>query len=93
MTASAFSLIASKSLKISDISPAVDQHAGVPSYHQLLAHGLHVLENLVLDDVADGDCELIALPLKLRRVDSSPMRAILRELIPHPRPFPEGTRE
>ena len=27
--------------------------------------GLRVLENLVLDDVPEGDYELIALPLKL----------------------------
>ena len=35
------------------------------SHQQLLAHDMRVLENLVLDDVAPGDYELIALPLKL----------------------------
>jgi len=53
----------------------------LPSHHQLLAHGLRVLENLVLDDVAEGDYELIALPLKLTRADASPVRAVLRELL------------
>ena len=43
-------------------------------------HGLRVLENLVLDDVAEGDYELIALPLKLTEADASPVRAILRAL-------------
>ena len=49
--------------------------------HQVLRRrGLRVLENLVLDAVAEGDYELIALPLKLVEADASPVRAILREL-------------
>ena len=51
MTASASSFLASKSLKVRDISPAVDERALVfpgdttysldlPSHHQLLAHGV-----------------------------------------------------
>jgi len=49
--------------------------------HQvLLGRGLRVLENLVLDDVAEGDYELIALPLKLATADASPVRAVLRAL-------------
>ena len=51
------------------------------------------LECLVLDDVPEGDYELIALPLKLMRADASPVRAILRELAPHPSPLPKGARE
>ena len=46
--------------------------------------GLRVLENLVLDDVPEGDYELIALPLKLISADASPVRAVLRELPPAP---------
>jgi arylformamidase len=52
----------------------------LPSHHQLLEHGLRVLENLVLDDVPAGDYELIALPLKLMTADASPVRAVLRAL-------------
>jgi len=49
--------------------------------HQVLRRrGLRVLENLVLDDVPEGDYELIALPLKLASADASPVRAILRAL-------------
>jgi arylformamidase len=49
--------------------------------HQVIRRrGLRVLENLVLDDVAEGDYELIALPLKLMTADASPVRAVLREL-------------
>jgi arylformamidase len=51
--------------------------------HQVIRRlGLRVLENLVLDDVPEGDYELIALPLKLVSADASPVRAILRELQP-----------
>ena len=51
--------------------------------HQVVRRrGLRVLENLVLDDVAEGDYELIALPLKLMGMDASPVRAVLRELAP-----------
>jgi arylformamidase len=49
--------------------------------HQVLRRrDLRVLENLVLDDVPEGDYELIALPLKLMEADASPVRAVLREL-------------
>ncbi len=47
--------------------------------HQVLRRrDLRVLENLVLDDVPEGDYELIALPLKLTTADASPVRAVLR---------------
>jgi arylformamidase len=49
--------------------------------HQVVRRrGLRVLENLLLDDVAEGDYELIALPLKLTTACASPVRAVLREL-------------
>jgi arylformamidase len=48
--------------------------------HQVLRQrGLRVLENLLLDEVPEGDYELIALPLRLTTADASPVRAILRE--------------
>jgi len=50
------------------------------SHQQLLAHDMRVLENLVLDEVDEGDYELIALPLKLAHADASPVRAVLRSL-------------
>lgn len=76
-------LLAGKNITLIGIdTPSVDPATSqdLPSHHQLLAHGLRVLENLVLDEVAEGDYELIALPLKLTRADASPVRAILREL-------------
>jgi arylformamidase len=49
--------------------------------HQVIRRrGLRVLENLVLDEVPQGDYELIALPLKLTTADASPVRAVLRSL-------------
>jgi arylformamidase len=52
----------------------------LPSHQVIRQRGLRVLENLVLDDVPEGDYELIALPLKLMTADASPVRAVLREL-------------
>lgn len=50
------------------------------SHQTIRQRGLRVLENLLLDDVPEGDYELIALPLKLTTADASPVRAVLREL-------------
>lgn len=63
-------------------TPSVDpaDSQTLPSHQRLLAYDMRVLECLVLDDVPEGDYELIALPLKLMRADASPVRAILREL-------------
>ncbi|MBS0455468.1 MAG: arylformamidase [Proteobacteria bacterium] len=52
----------------------------LPSHQTIRRHDMRVLENLVLDDVPEGDYELIALPLKLVSADASPVRAVLREL-------------
>jgi arylformamidase len=50
------------------------------AHHAVRAHGLAILEGVVLDEIAPGDYELIALPLKLAGMDASPVRAILRAL-------------
>ena len=50
------------------------------SHQTIRQRGLRVLENLLLDEVPEGDYELIALPLKLTTADASPVRAVLREL-------------
>ncbi len=63
-------------------TPSVDpaNSQDLPSHQQLHRLNLRVLENLVLDEVPEGDYELIALPLKLTHADASPVRAILRSL-------------
>jgi arylformamidase len=41
---------------------------------------MSILEGIALDDVPEGDYELIALPLKLADLDAAPVRAVLRDL-------------
>ncbi|RMC96160.1 arylformamidase [Aquitalea palustris] len=53
------------------------------AHHAVARHGMAILENLYLDEIAAGDYELIALPLKLINLDASPVRAVLRT-IPSP---------
>ncbi len=49
--------------------------------HQMLArHDMANLEGLVLEHVTPGDYELIALPLRIRDADASPVRAVLRTI-------------
>ena len=60
------------------IDPAASKD--LPSHQVIRRRGLRVLENLVLDEVPEGDYELIALPLKLVTADASPVRAVLRQL-------------
>ena len=60
--------------------PSVDHltSKNLPIHHALDAAGLVILENLDLRAVAPGVYELIALPLKIRDGDGSPVRAVLR---------------
>jgi arylformamidase len=51
-------------------------------HHVLHEGGVAILENIDLSQVPPGDYELIALPLRIVDGDSSPVRAILRELPP-----------
>jgi arylformamidase len=49
--------------------------------HKMLArYGMANLEGIVLTNVAEGDYELIALPLRIKGGDASPVRAVLRVL-------------
>ena len=63
-------------------TPSVDppESAGLEAHHALARGGVAILEGLVLDGVAEGVYELIALPLKLSGLDASPVRAVLRSL-------------
>lgn len=60
------------------IDPASSKR--LDSHQVIRRRDMRVLENLVLDDVPEGDYELIALPLKLMSADASPVRAVLRSL-------------
>jgi arylformamidase len=63
-------------------SPSVDRFDSkdLPVHKALHAAGIANLENLALDGVPPGRYELIALPLRLRGRDASPVRAVLRSL-------------
>lgn len=50
------------------------------AHHAVRAMRMAILEGIVLDDVPEGDYELVALPLKFAGMDASPVRAVLREL-------------
>jgi arylformamidase len=65
-------------------TPSLDPETSksLESHQRVRRHGMAILEGIVLDDVAEGDYELIALPLKIAGCDASPVRAVLRELAP-----------
>lgn len=61
-------------------TPSVDpaDSKELPAHAACLESGITILEGLVLDGVAEGAYELIALPLRLAGFEASPVRAILR---------------
>lgn len=61
-------------------TPSVDPFSSrdLAAHQRFLAHGMAILEGLVLAQVPDGVYELIALPLRLAGFDASPVRAVLR---------------
>jgi len=63
-------------------TPSVDisVEKDLVSHHAFLRRDVAILEGIVLTDVPDGVYELIALPLKLKGFDASPVRAVLREI-------------
>jgi len=63
-------------------SPSVDpfDSKDLPAHKALHEHGMSNLECLQLANVPAGRYELIALPLRLKGRDASPVRAILRTL-------------
>ncbi len=60
--------------------PSVDERESkdLPIHHELGRAGVLILESLDLRGVAPGVYELVALPLRMRGADGSPVRAVLR---------------
>ena len=60
--------------------PSVDHLASkdLPIHHAIDRAGMVIIENLDLRAVSPGPYELIALPLRIRDGDGSPLRAVLR---------------
>lgn len=56
-----------------------DEAKELLAHAAVAAHDMAVLEGLALANVPDGMYQLVALPLKIRGADASPVRAILIE--------------
>jgi len=81
--AAAGKVLADLGVKLVGIDTPSMDHAtnqDLDGHQALYAGGIAILENLDLSGVPAGDYELIALPLRIVGCDSSPVRAILREL-------------
>lgn len=77
----AIEALASKKVKLIGIdTPSFDlfESKDLASHKKLSEHKIRNLEGLMLEGVAPGVYELIALPLKIKGGDASPVRAILR---------------
>jgi arylformamidase len=63
-------------------TPSVDMFDAqdLPCHQLAYKYDIAILENLDLEKVPEGLYELIALPLKIKDFDASPVRAILRKL-------------
>jgi arylformamidase len=63
-------------------TPSLDPQESktMEAHHAVRSCRMAILEGVVLDEIAAGDYELIALPLRLAGMDASPVRAILRSL-------------
>jgi len=60
-------------------TPSIDpaDSKTLDAHRRVFANDLAILEQLILEHVADGVYYLIALPLKIARADASPVRAVL----------------
>lgn len=67
-------LVGTEGLSIAPISNPVAIH------RMLLEHEIVIVEGIDLSKVEDGDYEIIAMPLKMKGLDGSPSRIVLREL-------------
>ena len=77
----AIELLAKKKVKLIGIdTPSFDlfESKDLASHKKLSEHGIRNLEGLVLEGLEEAVYELIALPLKIKGADASPVRAILR---------------
>lgn len=75
--------LAAKKVKLVGIdTPSIDlsEDKILESHTAVHKHNMAILEGIVLDHVAEGIYELIALPLKIEGADATPVRAVLRRI-------------
>nr|WP_106784622.1 arylformamidase [Lysinibacillus timonensis] len=62
--------------------PSVDalDSKTLETHHAFYRHGIHIIENLVLQDVIAGLYEFIGLPLKIVGADGAPVRAVIKKI-------------
>jgi arylformamidase len=60
-------------------TPSIDSAGDkvLNTHHAVLKHNMAILEGIVLDNVKEGCYTLSALPLKMKGLDASPVRAVL----------------
>ncbi|MED4018772.1 arylformamidase [Sutcliffiella cohnii] len=83
VTADGAAYLSSKGVRLIGVDvPSVDSldSKELEGHHALHRHQIYILENLMLDRVAEGEYELIALPLALKDADGSPVRAVIRPM-------------
>lgn len=63
-------------------TPSVDlfDSKALEAHHAFAKNGMAMLEGLLLEGIEEGEYELIALPLRIKGADASPVRAVLRTL-------------
>lgn len=63
-------------------TPSVDSISSkdLAGHHALYKQDIYILENVMLDQVEEGDYELIALPLALEEGDGCPVRAVIKPI-------------
>lgn len=62
-------------------APSVDHMTSktLDTHHALLRNNIAIVEGLMLKDIPDGIYEFVALPLKIKNGDGSPVRAVLKK--------------
>ena len=80
ISVSSIKALAKKGVKLIGIdTPSVDPSTSksLDAHHEIYKNDLRILEGINLEEVNEGHYNLIALPLKLKNLDASPVRAIL----------------
>ncbi|GGP08309.1 arylformamidase [Oceanobacillus neutriphilus] len=83
ITADGAAYMQSLGVKLAGVdTPSVDKVSSkdLTGHHALNNHDIYILENVMLDQVEEGDYELIALPLALEEGDGSPVRAVIKPI-------------